>query len=596
MNSVLTNIFVYIVLIIISVVLYFVSRSNYLLFHAIAEIYSIIIAAGIFFVSWNSRTHSRNHNLIFLGISYVFVAIIDFFHVLSYKGMNIFTDYSFYANQLWICARMMESMSLLLFVLFGLRKIRIIFSLVFAFYSTVTSLCLLSVFIWKIFPICFIQETGQTPFKIINEYIIIFILALSLLLIIITRTVYDRKLFIQITWSIIFTIISEFCFTIYTDNYGITNVIGHLFKVLSFYLIYQSIIVNTLKRPFDILYRELNDTKAILETAMDQSSAGIAISEAPGGILRYINKAGLIILGYNTGNNSSGTIPVLSYDHWKLFDSDGIPMKKEETPLTRAVMSGETTSREILLSRDDGKECIVLANAAPVRNTNGEIISGIVVFQDITKRKLAEEKIITLLNEKKLILKEVHHRIKNNMNTIISMLTLQADAQNNPINKNILSEAASRVESMSVLYDKLYRSENDTSLSLKEYLPALINEITGIFYYKNSVKIETNIDNIILSSKILSPLGIIINELITNSMKYAFEGSSDGIIYVEALQKDNHVSLVFKDNGIGIPESVTFENSYGFGMQLIRILTEQINGSVTIERKEGSKFIIEFDI
>ncbi len=214
---------------------------------------------------------------------------------------------------------------------------------------------------------------------------------------------------------------------------------------------------------------------------------------------------------------------------------------------------------------------------------------------DITDRKLAEETVYNLLNEKELILKEVHHRVKNNMYNIGALLNMQANARTDEAAKNVLFDAAGRVQSMSVLYDKLYRSEHTASVSLKEYFPDLIYEIVGIFPLKKSVKIKTGIDDIVLEAKILSILGILVNEIITNAMKYAFTGRSDGVISVTASKAGNIILITIADNGAGIPEGITFENSTGFGMQLVGMLTEQLNGSIKIERGEGTKFLLEFE-
>jgi len=217
-------------------------------------------------------------------------------------------------------------------------------------------------------------------------------------------------------------------------------------------------------------------------------------------------------------------------------------------------------------------------------------------IRDITDRKIAELTVQNLLHEKEIILKEGHHRVKNNMNTISGLLSLQANDQENAEIKNTLLDSAGRVRSMMVLYDKLYRSEINSSLSIKEYLPSLIDEIVGIFPKNTLVKIETSMDDITLTAGTLSSLGIIINELITNSMKYAFSGRNDGIITVTAVQDGNRVSIIFEDNGCGLPESVTFENSTGFGMQLVGMLVGQINGTINIVREHGTRFIIEFNI
>jgi PAS domain S-box-containing protein len=225
-----------------------------------------------------------------------------------------------------------------------------------------------------------------------------------------------------------------------------------------------------------------------------------------------------------------------------------------------------------------------------------EPFSGFLVqILDITVRHLADEKIRNLLREKELILKEVHHRIKNNMSTVFGLLTLQADNCPDSPASGLLTDAAGRVQSMIVLYDKLYRGENSNAVSMNQYFPSLIHQISGFIQLKNSVKFNLQIDDILLSPDLLSPLGIIINELITNAIKHAFKGRGEGgIISISASGNESGVTLVFEDNGTGIPHDVTIENSQGFGLQLVEMLVRQIRGSVLIERNGGTKFIIKF--
>jgi PAS domain S-box-containing protein len=268
--------------------------------------------------------------------------------------------------------------------------------------------------------------------------------------------------------------------------------------------------------------------------------------------------------------------------------------EKASTLIGEMLMGNYTGAAEYLAVKKDGTRFFIEANAEVMHNLRGEITNVFFIIRDISERKKAEEKIRNLLHEKDLVLKEVHHRIKNNMNTVFSLLRVEANAQDDPQTKGILQDSAGRVESMMVLYDKLYRSENVSALPIKDYLPALVNEIVGIFPQRASSRIETILDDFVLSERLLSPLGIIINELITNAMKYAFEGRSDGVITIVALKRDGLISISFQDNGVGLPETVTFQNSTGFGMQLIAMLVDQINGSIRIERERGTKFVIEF--
>ncbi|MCF7928470.1 MAG: PAS domain S-box protein, partial [Spirochaetales bacterium] len=209
---------------------------------------------------------------------------------------------------------------------------------------------------------------------------------------------------------------------------------------------------------------------------------------------------------------------------------------------------------------------------------------------DITGRKQALEQVNALLQEKEVILKETHHRVKNNMNVIASLLTLQSDDVPSDECKDIILDAAGRAHSMMVLYDKLYRSNEVRELDLKEYLEPMVQEILTPFFSAFSVKAELHIENIELATKTLSSLGIIMNELITNSMKYAFAGRREGTIAVDAFRSDNGVTIVYRDDGVGMPPDVDFDTQTTFGLQLIRLLSRQIGAEVEVKRENGTVF------
>lgn len=229
-----------------------------------------------------------------------------------------------------------------------------------------------------------------------------------------------------------------------------------------------------------------------------------------------------------------------------------------------------------------------------MEDVSGKFSGAVLILNDITELKDAGDRIKNLLAERELILKEVHHRIKNNMSTIKFLLFLQEDSLKDPAAVSALRDAENRVDSMMVLYDKLYRSENFHEVSVKNYILSLIDEIVFNFPNSQSVVIEKEIDDFDLDVKKLQPLGIIINELLTNMMKYAFTGINNGLISVSATLKGDTVSLIIQDDGIGIPESIDFENTASFGLKLVGMLTKQFGGSIRIERGEGTKFILEF--
>lgn len=244
--------------------LYLTTHVNYLLFHTLAEFFSISVAAAVFMITWNSRQYIKNQYLVFIGIAYLFIAFLDLLHTLSYRGMPIFTDYDYYANQLWIGARYMESITLVTAFSFLKKNREVPPEILFTGYFALTVLVVATVFYWKIFPVCFVEETGLTPFKKISEYVICLILGLGLFLLYKNKTRFDPCIFRCLVLSTACTIVSELAFTFYVSNYGFSNLVGHYFKLFSFYLIYKAIIESGIRRPYDLVFKELAESNQSL--------------------------------------------------------------------------------------------------------------------------------------------------------------------------------------------------------------------------------------------------------------------------------------------------------------------------------------------
>jgi two-component sensor histidine kinase len=171
---------------------------------------------------------------------------------------------------------------------------------------------------------------------------------------------------------------------------------------------------------------------------------------------------------------------------------------------------------------------------------------------------------------------------------------MQAGAMKSPEAASAFEDAKIRVRSMAVIYERLYQSASFESISLLDYLPSLVDDIVANFANSPSVRIETKIDDVVVDVKKAQALGIIINELITNIMKYAFADNSAGRIRVSAFSEGDSIAVIVEDNGVGLPECVDFENSDGFGLVLVRELTRQLEGSVKIERENGTRIIMQF--
>ena len=244
-------------------VLYLMSYYNYLLFHSIAELFSITIAFSIFIIGWNSRKYMNNSYFLFLGIVYLFVGLIDLIHTLGYTGMGIFLGYETnLPAQLWIAARYLEAISLLVAIILINKKFG--YKYLFLLYSIIFTFIIMAIFFWKIFPTCFIEGEGLTLFKIYSEYLIDVILFINIILIIRSRIKFEKLIYYYIIISNISTICAEMAFTLYVSAYGFSNLIGHLFKIISFYYIYKAIIKTGLIKPYNIIFRDLKLREAEL--------------------------------------------------------------------------------------------------------------------------------------------------------------------------------------------------------------------------------------------------------------------------------------------------------------------------------------------
>lgn len=257
------------------------SHYNYLLFHGLAEIFSILIAGTIAIVAINCWGLVRNQYVLFIGISYLFVGFLDILHTLAFKGMPIFKDYDYYAPQLWIAARYLESISMLIGLsLLGSEK-RVSLPWSMAGYSIVTAGLVASIFYFKVFPVCFVAGQGLTDFKVFSEYIICTIMLGNIALLYWRRQHFTPQVYRLLSGSAILMIGMELCFTLYfSDSMSDAfNKIGHLLKIGTFYLMYKAVIVTAFRDPMQLLFRELGEQEAELESRVIERTHQLAESE-----------------------------------------------------------------------------------------------------------------------------------------------------------------------------------------------------------------------------------------------------------------------------------------------------------------------------
>ncbi len=217
--------------------------------------------------------------------------------------------------------------------------------------------------------------------------------------------------------------------------------------------------------------------------------------------------------------------------------------------------------------------------------------------KEITERKLVEEKINASLKEKETLLLEIHHRVKNNMQVISSLLKLQSNSFNDDKIKKALLESQNRVRAMASVHKNLYKSNNLSSINLLPFLKELVESIL-VSYQTNSSKIalEFKADDIVISIDQATPIGLIVNELVSNSLKYAFPDRHNGTIRINITHNNGEVHLHFSDDGIGMPQSIDWRDPDTLGLQLVANLAEnQLHGSIKMESNNGTHFIVIFE-
>lgn len=240
------------------VILYFVSEVNYLFFHALVEGFAILCAALIYVLGTKTYHHSKNDSFLFLGIAYLHVAILDFMHTLTYKGMGVFPAFDSDApTQLWIAGRFLETISLFLVIFIAHRKINR--KAVGAVYTAVTTGFLITIMVYPVFPACFVEGQGLTTFKIWNEYAFIALLLGGAYALYMRRDRVMAGSWKVISLAMIITALSELAFTLYTDVYGISNAVGHLLKVASYYVIFEGIMIQGIEEPYSLIASELKE-------------------------------------------------------------------------------------------------------------------------------------------------------------------------------------------------------------------------------------------------------------------------------------------------------------------------------------------------
>ena len=257
--------------------------------------------------------------------------------------------------------------------------------------------------------------------------------------------------------------------------------------------------------------------------------------------------------------------------------------------------AGETLKFETLFVNKKGFEHWREVFLNPIKDEKDVVIEVSCIAHDITDQKEAEENLRQSLKEKEVLLKEVHHRVKNNLQVISSILNLQSSYVKDKKSLDLLLESQNRIKSMAFVHESLYQTKDFSNIKFSTYVENICSNLVHSYSNPdNPPTLEMNLDSIQLNLDIAIPCGLIINELISNALKYAFKGIEKGKLVVTVKLVGDCIRIEISDNGNGLPPDIDFRNTDSLGLQLVVTLVEQINGKIELETKKGTKFTIEF--
>ena len=386
--------------------------------------------------------------------------------------------------------------------------------------------------------------------------------------------------------------------TLYTDNNISLWLTNYVWRLPSGELVALFDDITELKRAEEALReseRRERERAEELAVLLEAVPVGVYISHDP--ICRHMtgNYAADEILRIPHGTELSLTVPEGSRPvHFRTL-KDGRELRLDELPAQRSARGEQITNFEFTLAFDDGMLRHVLGYGTPLLDEQGGPRGSVAVLVDITERTQAQEAQLASLREKEAMLKEIHHRVKNNLQVISSLVSLQADTIDNPTLRPLFNDLRDRVRTMALVHEKLYQSESLAKVDFAEYTQSLLDYLWRAHgEAAAAVRLTPDLQPVMLTIEKAVPCGLMLNELVTNALKHAFRDRAGGELVV-ALHADEAgtVRLSVSDNGAGLPAD--WRQATSLGLQLVQMLSKQVRGTLEVSTDGGTTFALVFD-
>jgi two-component sensor histidine kinase len=253
--------------------------------------------------------------------------------------------------------------------------------------------------------------------------------------------------------------------------------------------------------------------------------------------------------------------------------------------------------QEMLVDREQGGTSHVIAYPEPLYDSAGNLIGAVNLLVDITERKTAEQRLKASLEEKEVLLKEIHHRVKNNLQVVSSLLYLQSQKIEDPEVRALFAESQNRICSMALAHEQLYQSKSLADISLREYVHSLVSHMRQVNMLPESrIECEVLVADVTVDIEKVVPCGLLIAELFSNAIKHAFPDGRRGMVRIEISSRQRDVKLSVADDGVGLPAGFDYRHTQTLGLQLVCALVAQLDGDISLVDGAGTRFDIIFPV
>lgn len=330
----------------------------------------------------------------------------------------------------------------------------------------------------------------------------------------------------------------------------------------------------------------LRESEELYRKLMQTSPDAVIVTDLEGH-LTHVSEKVLNLHGFSCADELLGKSVltlIAPEDHEKAMES-----------FEKTLREGAVENVEYTMVKKEGT-FIGELNAAVIKGSEETPKAFITTVRDITEKKRTEEQIKASAKEKEVLLREIHHRVKNNLQVISSLLNLQAEHIKDSQYTEMLKDSQHRIRAMALIHEKLYQSENLAYIDFDEYITSLVAGLVWSYGGKrDKVAVKTETEDIALGIDTAIPCGLIINELVSNALKHAFPGDRKGEVMIQVRAVNGTIELTVKDNGVGIPGDIDFRKTESLGLDLVTTLVEyQLDGEITLDRTEGTAFTIIF--